>query len=116
MTVFLTYPGRGERNLQILMNHRNDPRYIGRQNLIKEKSLFGLNFVYNVIPNKLYPFDWDTFYRIRRKILVGVTNALTGEIEYKDGKDLDEECMMLRATCALPLVFPAINLDGIPLF
>ena len=105
-----------ERNLQILMNHRNDPRYIGRQNLIKEKSLFGLNFVYNVIPNKLYPFDWDTFYKYDGKILVGVTNALTGEIEYKDGKDLDEECMMLRATCALPLVFPAINLDGIPYF
>ena len=104
-----------ERNLQILMNHRNDPRYIGRQNLIKEKSLFGLNFVYNVIPNKLYPFDWDTFYKYDGKILVGVTNALTGEIEYKDGKDLDEECMMLRATCALPLVFPAINLDGIPI-
>ena len=41
-----------ERNLQILMNHRNDPRYIGRQNLIKEKSLFGLNFVYNVIDRK----------------------------------------------------------------
>ena len=47
---------------------------------------------------------------------MGVTNALTGEIEYKDGKDLDEECMMLRATCALPLIFPAINLDGVPYF
>ena len=50
-----------ERNLKILMNHRNDKRYMGARNLLKERSLFGLDFVYDTIPNKLYPFDWKTF-------------------------------------------------------
>lgn len=104
------------RNLQMLMNHRNDPRYIGKRNLWREKSLFGLDFVYNIMPNKLYPFDWDTFYQYKGKILVGVTNGYTGQIEYKNGRRLDRKCTMLRATCALPLIFPPIYMDGIPYF
>lgn len=104
------------RNLQMLMNHRNDPRYVGKRNFLKEKSLFGLDFVYNVMPNKLYPFDWNTFYNFKGKVLVGVTNARTGQIEYKDGHKVDKKCTMLRATCALPLIFPPIFMNGIPYF
>lgn len=104
------------RNLQMLMNHRNDPRYVGKRNFLKEKSLFGLDFVYNVMPNKLYPFDWNTFYNFKGKVLVGVTNARTGQIEYKGGHKVDKKCTMLRATCALPLIFPPIFMNGIPYF
>ena len=105
-----------ERNLKILMNHRNDKRYLGAGNLLKDKSLFGLDFVYDTIPNKLYPFDWKTFYEYEGRIRVGVTNAWTGKVEYKDGMKLDKKCMMLRATCAIPLVFPAIYVDGKPYY
>lgn len=105
-----------ERNLRILMNHRNDKRYLGAGNLLKEKSLFGLNFVYDTIPNKLYPFDWKTFHEYKGRIRVGVTNAWTGKVEYKDGMKLDKRCTMLRATCAIPLVFPAIYVDGKPYY
>lgn len=89
-----------ERNLKILMNHRNDKRYMGAGNLLKERSLFGLDFVYDTIPNKLYPFDWKTFNEYKGTIKVGVTNAWTGKAEYKDGMKLDKKCTMLRATCA----------------
>ena len=82
-----------ERNLKILMNHRNDKRYLGAGNLLKDKSLFGLDFVYDTIPNKLYPFDWKTFYEYEGRIRVGVTNAWTGKVEYKDGMKLDKKCM-----------------------
>ena len=71
-----------ERNLKILMNHRNDKRYMGAGNLLKERSLFGLDFVYDTIPNKLYPFDWKTFNEYKGTIKVGVTNAWTGTVSY----------------------------------
>jgi predicted patatin/cPLA2 family phospholipase len=100
-----------ERNLNIVMNHRNDKRYISRRNFIKCRSLFGLDFVYDEIPNNLYPFDWDTFLDFKGRILVGVTNAKTGQSEYKDGKTMDKKCTMLRATCAIPIFFPAIEME-----
>ena len=105
-----------ERNLKILMNHRNDKRYMGARNLLKDRSLFGLDFVYDTIPNKLYPFDWKTFNEYKGTIKVGVTNAWTGKAEYKDGMKLDKKCTMLRATCAIPFVFPTIKVDGKPYY
>lgn len=100
-----------KRNLDILMTYRNDKRYLGLRNFLKCKSLFGLDFVYGEIPNKLSPFDMETYQKYEGKILVGVTNAITGKTEYFDGKELDDNCSILRATCAIPLFFPAIKIN-----
>ena len=99
------------RNLEILENYRNDKRYLGFRNFFKCKSLFGLDFLFDEVPNKLHPFDMKTFLNYEGKVLVGVTNAVTGESEYLDGKTLDNKCSMLRATCAIPLFFPAIKIN-----
>jgi len=101
-----------QRNLEIVQKFRNDKRYLSRSNLRKNKSIFGLDFVFGEIPDKLVPFDEETFFSYQGKCLVGVTNAVTGEAEYKDAMDMDEKYTMLRATCALPVLFPAIELDG----
>lgn len=100
------------RNYKVLMKYRNDKRYIGISNYKRCKSFFGLDFVFGEVPNELEPFDMKTFLTYEGKYLVGVTNAETGRAEYKLGKDMDSEFTMLRATCALPVFFPAIELDG----
>lgn len=101
-----------QRNLEIMQKYRNDKRYMSRQNLKKCKSIFGLDFVFGEIPKNLIPFDRETFFAYEGSCLVGVTNAQTGEAEYKNAMDMDEDYTMLRATCALPMFFPAIELDG----
>ena len=100
------------RNLEVVTKYRNDKRYLGYRNFLKCKSLFGLDFVFDEIPNKLIPFDMDTYKKYPGKVLVGVTNAKTGKTEYLDGKILDDKATMLRATCALPIFFPVIKLNG----
>ncbi len=101
-----------QRNLEIVQKYRNDKRYMSRRNYRRERSLFGLDFIYNEIPNKLVPFDKETFFSYKGKCLVGVTNAATGEPEYRDAMEMDDKFTMLRATCALPMFFPAIEMDG----
>lgn len=93
----------------VIKNHRHDKRYIGMRNYFSDHSLFGLKFAYETIGNELYPFDWDVFYENPAKVRIGVTNAHTGEPEYLDGKDIEPTFAMLKATCALPLAFPAIK-------
>ena len=100
------------RNLEILQKYRNDKRYMGRSNYRKHRSIFGLDFVFGEIPNSLVPFDMDTFKKYEGTCLVGVTNAHTGEAQYMDAMDMDDRYSMLRATCAMPLFFPAIELNG----
>lgn len=101
-----------KRNYNVLVNLRHDKRYIGMRNFISDKSLFGLQFAYEDMPRDIYPFDWETYRNSRTEVRVGVTNVETGESEYLDGKELEERFMMLRATCALPFVFPVIKLNG----
>ncbi len=96
------------RNLEILMRYRNDKRYLGAGNLLKCKSLFGLEFVFEEIPANLIPFDMETYMAYQGRYLIGVTNARTGKSEYLDGQRLDEKNSLLKATCALPFYFPPI--------
>lgn len=100
------------RNMEIGRKYRKDKRYMGIGNFHSQKSVFGLDFVFGEIPQKLVPFDWDTYLKHEGKVLVGVTNAKTGEAEYLNGLQYDPKFMMFRATCALPVLFPAIDLNG----
>ncbi|MBQ8781078.1 MAG: patatin family protein [Oscillospiraceae bacterium] len=105
-----------KRNVEIMDNYRNDKRYIGAGNFLKCKSFFGLDFVFGDIPHELVPFDYDTFYSYKGKVMVGVTNALTGKAEFLDGLKEDRDFNCLRATCAIPGYFPAIEIDGTPYY
>lgn len=100
------------RNLEVVTKYRNDNRYLSYRNFLRCKSIFGLDFVFDEIPNNLIPFDMDTYRKYPGKVLVGVTNAPTGKTEYLNGKDLDDKATMLRATCAIPLLFPVIKING----
>lgn len=100
------------RNLEVVTKYRNDNRYLSYRNFLRCKSIFGLDFVFDEIPNNLIPFDMDTYRKYPGRVLVGVTNAHTGKTEYLNGKDLDDKATMLRATCAIPLLFPVIKING----
>lgn len=105
-----------ERSLRVLIDYRHDQRYMGWKNFLKEKSLFGLDFAYNVIPNQLDIFDWETYQKYNGTLTFGVTNATTGQVEYLNALEMDRECMMLRATCAIPVLFPEIKINDIPYY
>lgn len=98
------------RNLEIAKKYRNDKRYVGFRNFPSQRSFFGLDFVFGEIPEKLVPFDWDTYLSYEGRIVVGVTNARTGKAEYMDGLKADKGFTMLRATCAIPMVFQPIHM------
>ncbi len=100
------------RNIHIIKTYRHDKRYMGARNFISDRSLFGLKFAYDKVVNELAPIDWETFRAYKGKMAVGVTNARTGEIEYMDGRTMDKSCLMLQATCAIPFLFPAIEING----
>ena len=98
------------RNLEIMHRFRHDKRYLGARNLPRDHSIFGVDFVFDTIPNELLPFDWDAFRAYQGRMLVGVTNAETGKAEYLDGMQLDKASTMLRASCSIPIYFPPVQI------
>jgi len=100
------------RNAEIMRKYRNDKRYVGFGNFFKCRCLFGLEFAFDEVPRHLVPYDIETARKNPAKFMVGVTNAHTGKTEYLDSDEMELDCMMIRATCAIPLMFPAIEING----
>ena len=106
--------GQFGRNLEILTKYANDKRYMGKRNLFKpdNRCYFGLRFTYDDIPNRLVPFDYETFAAWPGRAEAVVTNMETGQAEYLEVPRRDDQFLLLQATCAMPLLFPIYDLDG----
>jgi predicted patatin/cPLA2 family phospholipase len=90
----------------------DNKRYISYGNLIKYKSLMDLDFVFDEIPNKHCIFDYKTFYEFDGRMLAGAFNVETGVVEYFDKELLDKRNSILRASIAIPMMFPFEKIDG----
>ncbi len=100
------------RNLEIIEKYRRDQRYTGVNNFIRERSLFGVDFIFEKIPLELVPFDYATYYRYPGILKVVATNAKTGQAEYLDGLKTSVHNEVYKATCAVPGVFPAVRIGS----
>ena len=100
------------RNLEIMERFMDDKRYVSYGNLIKYKSLMDLDFVFDEIPNKLCAFDYKTFYEFDGRMLAGAFNIETGKNVYFDKELLDRRSSILRASIAIPLMFPFEKING----
>ncbi len=102
------------RNLELARKYMPDKRYSGLRHLInpKNKSIYNLDFVFHQIPENLLPFDYEAFKRFPGKVIGVLTNVETGLPEYVQIPHNDRECTVLRAGCALPILFPIIEING----
>lgn len=103
-----------ERNYIIGTKYLPTKKYQGFHHLLnrKNRSYYNLEFVFNEIPNKLLPFDYETFVNYKGEVVAAVTNIETGKPEYLDVSRNDRRFMILRASCALPIMFQPIELNG----
>ncbi|MDQ0197700.1 patatin-like phospholipase family protein [Neobacillus ginsengisoli] len=98
------------RNKTVTIKYASDPRYISWRNYFKNRQFFGMDFIFDEIPNQHVPFHYDVFFNSPSEFVVGTTDCLTGEpVYYKKqqyGKDL---LTVLRASSSLPFIAPEIS-------
>lgn len=104
-------PGR---NRQVTIDYVKHPDYISYRNLFVKKELFGMDFIFDKLPNELVPFDFNTFNNAAERFLVGTTDCITGEPVYFDKNDVPEVDFLkiIRASSTLPFMAPAIEFRG----
>jgi predicted patatin/cPLA2 family phospholipase len=90
------------RNKRVNIEFIRDSRYLSYRNLWKEKSMFGMDFIFDELPNKLVPFDYETFQRTEHTFIVGATDCLTGKPVYFNNHQEDNMNVVLRASSSLP--------------
>jgi predicted patatin/cPLA2 family phospholipase len=98
------------RNLKVLVNYRNDPRYLSWRSFIKTGNYFGLDFIYGDIPLRLIPFDSETFLNSPVRFVTVCTDCVSGEAAYfEKSKDI---LTVMKASSALPYASKMVEYQG----
>ncbi|MDY6838183.1 MAG: patatin family protein [Thermodesulfobacteriota bacterium] len=102
-----------ERNRIVNIRYVNDARYMSYLRLLTKGELFGMDFIFDTIPNALVPFDFKTFMKSEQKCLTTVTDCKTGEAVYYEKGELGADYMkILRASSSLPYIAKPVHYKG----
>jgi predicted patatin/cPLA2 family phospholipase len=97
------------------INYIHDRRYVSLRNILRGKSIFGMDFIFDEIPNKLEPFHFDRFNQAEEILKVGATDCLSGRSVFFEKKDCREIFTVLRASCSIPFISSIVNYEGMKL-
>ena len=100
------------RSIKVTLDYINDKRYCSVNSLIKTGDMFGVEMLYDLIPNKLELYDYDTFNKFKGNFYSVVTNCKTGKAEYMKIKDMKKDIIAVRASSSLPLLSRIVEING----
>jgi len=101
-----------QRNLDVPYTFVTDKRYISYQRLITKGELFGMDFIFNEVPNKYIPFDTDAFSKSQKKLVYVTTNCETGLPYYIPNNNNQESFKALEASTSLPFASKMVKLNN----
>ena len=104
--------GQKERGYRTNVGYAGDKRYVSKRNYLKTGSLFGMDFIFGEIPEKLDPFDYKAFHASPCDFFAGATNVETGKIEYFGKDEIQPGLTALKASCSLPVFSKIIDYKG----
>lgn len=98
------------RNKTVTVEYASDPRYISWRNYFKNRQFFGMDFIFDEIPNQHVPYHYDVFYNSPVEFVVGATDCLTGMPVYFKKQEYGQDLLtVLRASSSLPFIAPEIR-------
>ena len=99
------------RAFRVNVDYLNDKRYCSVHSLLKTGNLFGAEMLYDIIPNELDLFDYDTYNKNESNFYVVITDINTGKPEYVKIGDLKKDIIYVRASSSLPLLAQNVKIN-----
>ena len=100
-----------KRAFRVNVDYLNDKRYCSVHSLLKTGNLFGAEMLYDIIPNELDLFDYDTYNKNESNFYVVITDIKTGKPEYVKIGDLKKDIIYVRASSSLPLLAQNVKIN-----
>lgn len=89
--------------------------YFGLRKFVKERSLMNMDMIFDLFPNQIHPFDYETYFQSEIECQLVVTNCLTGRAEYlMESKKKERLMKICRASSSMPLITPIVNIADVP--
>ncbi|WP_335871664.1 patatin-like phospholipase family protein [Bacillus sp. 2205SS5-2] len=78
--------------------------------MVSMSIMAGVYYVFDEIPNKLVPYDYDTFLSNQTEFVIGTTDCQTGQSRYFTRSDYQNDLLqIIRASASLPVVAPIVE-------
>lgn len=100
------------RALDVNVDYLNTRRYCSLESLVTTGDLFNVSICYSLIPEYLYPYDYEAFKQYQGKAYSVATDIVTGKPEYFRIRDMKADIIKIRASASLPLVSRNVKIDG----
>jgi len=100
------------RALDVGIDYLDSEKYWGWKSLAATGDLFNVQTCYHLIPEHLYPYDYETFRQYKGKAYSVATDIVAGRPEYFRIRDMKEDIDKIRASASLPLVSRNVMIDG----
>ena len=104
--------GQRGRSINYTLKYAADKRYMSLYSLVTTGNMVGEQFCYHELPEKLFPFDHQTFEKSATKFYVTCSNLETGEAEYIYCDELRTKMPYLRASASMPFVSQTSHING----
>lgn len=105
-------------NVDMMRKHGHN--YLGIRMLLRTGSLFNVPLLYDELPNRIWPFEYDKFYDSDMEFECVLSDLETGKAEYVNNRDPrikgDRQLTMdmILASSSLPYVSKIVTLAGKP--
>ena len=101
------------RTVRYNLRFAKDPRYCSFLSLFLTGDLYGAEFCYHTLPERLDHFDAKTFSENPMKFFVVATDLNTGRAVYYDCKTgVGDDIEWIRASASMPLVSQPVSVGG----
>jgi predicted patatin/cPLA2 family phospholipase len=104
------------RNRRVTIDYIGRKEYLSFRNWVKSGSMFGMDFIFNRIPNEIDPLDYDTLFRMQESFVMVTTDPESGRPAYFADdvwrRDRDAFMTIIKASSSLPFFAPPVEVDG----
>ncbi len=105
--------GQNGRAIRYNMRYCGDPRYESLRSWLRTGDLYGADFCYRELPDRLDVFDRKAFRENPMAFYVGAFDVETGEMAYRRCLDGGAEDMLwMRASASMPLLSRPVEIGG----
>lgn len=104
------------RVLDAIIEPMKTEKYLGISTFFKKGTFFDMDLLFDEIPKRRSPFDFETFSSSAKRFITSTVNCITGQpVYYEKFNDEDSFLKICRAANSLPFIAKITKIDGIPM-
>lgn len=108
--------GQKGRVLEAVIKPLKEYKYLGIGTFFKKGTFFDMEYLFNEVPKKKAPFDFEAFLNSAKHFLISTTDCITGKCIYHDQfQDQDEFWKICKTANSLPFIARITPINGVPM-